>query len=229
MQSLTRKQDEEIRLAGHALPSQFELVESNGTRNNVFLTYGAAAAVENPRLKNQDVNDAMRRFQKRPVAHGPTAHVEAPSPATGDRDLAAVKGVDAYDPNTTSTHMPTSLNAVVARGTRSATRAKIHELGRGTMLAVGALGARSGEKRSYSDLNPPPLQTGSRLKTVTLRIVLLPEPLRPLARRPWPSRTPQILSLAKVVISSARRPARDPRPKRSKHCAQSLAGNRRQR
>jgi hypothetical protein len=160
MQSLTRKQDEEIRLAGHAHPSQFEL---NGTRNNVFLTYGAAAAVENPRLKNQDVNDAMRRFQKRPVAHGPTAHVEVPSLATGDRDLAAVKRVDAYDPNTT-THTPTSLNAVVARGTRSATRAKIHKLGRGTMLAVGALGARSGDKRSYSDLNPPPPPNGQPLE-----------------------------------------------------------------
>ena len=126
-------------------------------RNSNDLTYGAPAAVETPRLKNQDVNDALRRFQKRPVAHGPKAHVEVPSPATGGRDggLTAVRGVDAYDPNTTSTNTPTSLKAVVACGTRSATRAKIHELGRGTMLAVGARGARSGEKRSYSDLDPP--------------------------------------------------------------------------
>ena len=46
-------------LQGLALPANFTLVEEDGREKDVFLTFGAAAAVENARMKDADVRWAV--------------------------------------------------------------------------------------------------------------------------------------------------------------------------
>ena len=46
-------------LEGLALPANFTLVEEDGREKDVFLTFGAAAAVENARMKDPDVRWAV--------------------------------------------------------------------------------------------------------------------------------------------------------------------------
>ena len=62
MQSLTRKEYEHKTREGLALPKSFMLVEANGMETAVFLTSGAAAAVENPRMKEQNVRVAAAKL-----------------------------------------------------------------------------------------------------------------------------------------------------------------------
>ena len=59
MTTLTRKEYERMSLEGLALPANFTLVEEDGCKKDVFLTFGAAAAVENARMKNPDVRWAV--------------------------------------------------------------------------------------------------------------------------------------------------------------------------
>jgi hypothetical protein len=61
MASLTRKQYDRMVCEGRALPTSFVLIEADGTRKDVFLTAGAAAAVENPRMLDQQVLAAVAR------------------------------------------------------------------------------------------------------------------------------------------------------------------------
>jgi len=62
MASLTRKDYERMVCEGRALPTTFVLIEPDGTRQDVFLTAGAAAAVENPRMLDQQVLAAVARL-----------------------------------------------------------------------------------------------------------------------------------------------------------------------
>ena len=59
MQTLTRAEYERMSLEGLALPANFTLVEEDGREKDVFLTFGAAAAVENARMKDADVRWAV--------------------------------------------------------------------------------------------------------------------------------------------------------------------------
>lgn len=62
MASLTRKEYDRMVCEGRALPSSFVLIERDGTRRDVFLTAGAAAPVENPRMLDQQVLTAVARL-----------------------------------------------------------------------------------------------------------------------------------------------------------------------
>ena len=62
MLSFTRQDYERMLCEGRALPTNFILIERNGTRKEVFLPSGAAAAVENPPLKSPEVRDALTRL-----------------------------------------------------------------------------------------------------------------------------------------------------------------------
>jgi len=62
MASLTRKDYDRMVCEGRALPTTFVLIEPDGTRKDVFLTAGAAAAVENPRMLDQQVLAAVARL-----------------------------------------------------------------------------------------------------------------------------------------------------------------------
>ena len=59
MERLTRAEYERMSLQGLALPANFTLVEADGRKKDVFLTFGAAAAVENARMKDPDVRWAV--------------------------------------------------------------------------------------------------------------------------------------------------------------------------
>ena len=59
MTTLTRKEYDRKSREGLALPANFTLVEEDGRTKDVFLTFGAAAAVENARMKNPDVRWAV--------------------------------------------------------------------------------------------------------------------------------------------------------------------------
>ena len=59
MTTLTRKEYDRLSREGLALPTNFTLVEEDGREKDVFLTFGAAAAVENVRMKNPDVRWAV--------------------------------------------------------------------------------------------------------------------------------------------------------------------------
>jgi len=59
MQSLTRKEYNKRMSEGLSLPMSFMLVEENGFQLPVFLTSGAAAAVENPRMTDPEVRMAV--------------------------------------------------------------------------------------------------------------------------------------------------------------------------
>ena len=59
MTTLTRQEYDHMSREGLALPTNFTLVEEDGRRKDVFLTLGAAAAVENARMKNPDVRWAV--------------------------------------------------------------------------------------------------------------------------------------------------------------------------
>jgi hypothetical protein len=59
MLELTREQYERRLLEGESLPTEFIRIEADGTKSHVFLTSGAAAAVENPRLKNPEIRQAV--------------------------------------------------------------------------------------------------------------------------------------------------------------------------
>ena len=59
MTTLTRKEYDRMSLEGLALPANFTLVEEDGCKKDVFLTFGAAAAVENARMKDADVRWAV--------------------------------------------------------------------------------------------------------------------------------------------------------------------------
>ena len=59
MTTLTRKEYDRLSREGLALPTNFTLVEEDGRKKDVFLTFGAAAAVENARMKNPDVRWAV--------------------------------------------------------------------------------------------------------------------------------------------------------------------------
>lgn len=59
MTTLTRKEYDRMSREGLALPTNFTLVEEDGREKDVFLTFGAAAAVENVRMKNPDVRWAV--------------------------------------------------------------------------------------------------------------------------------------------------------------------------
>jgi hypothetical protein len=59
METLTRAEYERMSLQGLALPANFTLVEADGRKKDVFLTFGAAAAVENARMKDPDVRWAV--------------------------------------------------------------------------------------------------------------------------------------------------------------------------
>jgi len=62
MASLTRKDYDRMVCEGRALPTHFVLIEADGTRKDVFLTAGAAAAVENPRMLDKQVLAAVARL-----------------------------------------------------------------------------------------------------------------------------------------------------------------------
>jgi hypothetical protein len=62
MASLTRKEYDRMVCEGRALPSSFVLIERDGTRRDVFLTAGAAAAVENPRMLDTTVRVAVGKL-----------------------------------------------------------------------------------------------------------------------------------------------------------------------
>ena len=59
MQSLTRKEYDHRTREGLAMPESFMLVEANGVQTAVEMTSGAAAAVENPRMKDSKVRVAV--------------------------------------------------------------------------------------------------------------------------------------------------------------------------
>ena len=59
MTTLTRKEYDRMSREGLALPTNFTLVEEDGREKDVFLTFGAAAAVENARMKDADVRWAV--------------------------------------------------------------------------------------------------------------------------------------------------------------------------
>jgi hypothetical protein len=59
MQSLTRKEYDHRTREGLAMPESFMLVEANGVHTYVAMTSGAAAAVENPRMKDSKVRVAV--------------------------------------------------------------------------------------------------------------------------------------------------------------------------
>jgi hypothetical protein len=59
MTTLTRKEYDRMSREGLALPTNFTLVEEDGREKDVFLTFGAAAAVENVRMKDADVRWAV--------------------------------------------------------------------------------------------------------------------------------------------------------------------------
>ena len=59
MTTLTRKEYDRLSREGLALPTNFTLVEEDGREKDVFLTFGAAAAVENVRMKDADVRWAV--------------------------------------------------------------------------------------------------------------------------------------------------------------------------
>jgi hypothetical protein len=62
MASLTRKEYDRMVCEGRALPSSFVLIERDGTRRDVFLTAGAAAPVENPRMLDTTVRVAVAKL-----------------------------------------------------------------------------------------------------------------------------------------------------------------------
>ena len=62
MASLTRKDYDRMVCEGRALPTHFVLIEADGTRKDVFLTAGAAAAVENPRMLDTTVRVAAGKL-----------------------------------------------------------------------------------------------------------------------------------------------------------------------
>lgn len=59
MASMTRAEYDRRREEGLGMPMSFDLIEPDGTTKFVFNTAGAAAAVENPRLKNRTTRDAL--------------------------------------------------------------------------------------------------------------------------------------------------------------------------
>ena len=59
MTTLTRKEYDRLSREGLAMPTNFTLVEADGRKKDVFLTFGAAAAVENARMKDADVRWAV--------------------------------------------------------------------------------------------------------------------------------------------------------------------------
>jgi hypothetical protein len=59
MPTFTRHEYDRMVCEGRSLPTNFTLIERNGTKKEVFLTSGAAAAVENPPLQSPRVRDAL--------------------------------------------------------------------------------------------------------------------------------------------------------------------------
>jgi hypothetical protein len=59
MQSLTREEYDHMTREGLTMPKSFMLVEANGVHTCVVMTSGAAAAVENPRMKDPNVRVAV--------------------------------------------------------------------------------------------------------------------------------------------------------------------------
>ncbi len=62
MQSLTRKEYDRRTREGLGFPESFMLVEDNGVQMYVAMTFGAAAAVENPRMKESNVRVAVAKL-----------------------------------------------------------------------------------------------------------------------------------------------------------------------
>jgi hypothetical protein len=60
MTTLTRNEYDRMSREGLALPTNFTLVEADGRTKDVFLTFGAAAAVENALMKDPEVRWAVQ-------------------------------------------------------------------------------------------------------------------------------------------------------------------------
>jgi hypothetical protein len=92
MQSLTRREYDRRMNRGLALPTSFMLVEESGVQLPVFLTSGAAAAVENPRLTDPYVRASVCKLADL-VEFYHVGQAERP-PRTPFSDL--MEGPDAY-------------------------------------------------------------------------------------------------------------------------------------
>jgi len=62
MECLSREEVDQRTREGRSMPRSFMMVEKNGTQTAVFLTSGAAAAVENPRMTDPKVRVAAAKL-----------------------------------------------------------------------------------------------------------------------------------------------------------------------